>query len=329
MTARFGFEIAGTGCGAPSRVVTNHDFAQRLDTSDEWIVQRTGIRERRFAGPDENTLTMSTAAARQALEAARLDPKELQLIVHATITPAHPLPSTACELQAALGCEWIPAFDIAAACSGFVYALATAAQFMHSGMYNNVLVIGSETLTRVTNQEDRSTAVLFGDGAGAAVLRKCDSGQGILSMLLGADGYRAKAIWIPAGGSEEPASDRTVNEKLHGMRMNGREIYKFAVTQMHDVVRTTADDAGVALDDIKLVIPHQSNQRIIESARERLGIPAEKVLINIDRYGNTSAASIPIGLHESVRDGRIQRGDLVMLAAFGAGLTWASALIRF
>jgi len=329
MRAKWAVEIAGTGAHVPRQVVTNEDFTKRLDTSDEWIAQRTGIRERRIAGPGESTLTLSVAASRQALAEAGLRPDQIDLIVHATITPDHQLPSTACELQAELGCSWIPAFDIVAACSGFVYALVSAAQFIDCGMATNVLVLGSETLTRITDMEDRGTAVLFGDGGGAAILRPSkDPDRGILAARLGADGGRAKAVWVPAGGSAEPASVRTVNERLHYMKMKGREIYKFAVVQMHSLVKETAEDVGIGLDELALVIPHQSNLRIIESAAERLGLPMEKVSINIDRFGNTSAASIPLALHEARATGRIKAGDLVMLVGFGAGLTWGSALMR-
>jgi 3-oxoacyl-[acyl-carrier-protein] synthase-3 len=329
MKTKWAVAIAGTGAHVPEQVVKNEDFTKRLDTSDEWIVQRTGIRERRIAGPGESTLTFSVGASRQALAEAGLHPEQIDLIVHATITPAHQLPSTACELQAELGCGWIPAFDIGAACSGFVYALVSAAQFIDCGMATNVLVLGSETLTRITDMEDRGTAVLFGDGAGAAILQpSTDPNRGILAARLGADGGRAKAVWVPAGGSAEPASTRTVNERLHYMKMKGREIYKFAVTQMYSLVRDTAEEAGVGLDELALVIPHQSNLRIIESAADRLGLPMEKVSINIDRLGNTSAASIPLALHEARETGRIRSGDLVMLVGFGAGLTWGSALMR-
>jgi len=329
MKARWAVEIAGTGAHLPTHVVTNEHFTKTLDTSDEWIVQRTGIRERRIVGPGESTLTLSAGASRQALAEAGLRPDQLDLIVHATATPDHPLPATACELQAELGCGWIPAFDIQAACSGFVYALVNAAQFIASGMASNVLTLGSETLTSITDMEDRGTAILFGDGAGAAILRPSeDPSKGILAAKLGADGARAKAVWVPAGGSAEPASTKTVNERLHYMKMKGRAIYKFAVTTMHSLVKETAEEAGVGLDELALVIPHQSNLRIIESAVERLGLPMEKVSINIDRYGNTSAASIPLALHEARETGRIKSGDLVMLVAFGAGLTWGSALMR-
>jgi len=329
MSIPLAIDIVGTGCSIPSKVITNADFEARLDTSDEWIVQRTGIRERRWVDDDRTTLGMSVEASRMALEEAGLSPTDIDLIVVGTVTPEHPLPSTACELQAALQCRWIPAFDIAAACSGFVYALIIAAQQVHLGVAKTALVVGAETLSRITDHEDRATAILFGDGAAAAVIRRAqDPQRGILATRMGADGTRAKLIYIPAGGAAEPPSIRTVNERLHYMRMQGREVYKFAVTQMQTVVEETLRDAQIPLDDLALLIPHQSNLRIIESACQKLGLPPERVFINIERYGNTSSASIPIALHEARRSGRCKRGDLIMLLAFGAGLTWASALIR-
>ena len=329
MKPRWAVEIAGIGAYTPEQVVTNEDFARRMDTSDEWIVQRTGIHQRRLLAPEENTLTMSAAASRIALEKSGLSAEEIDLIIQATITPAHTLPSTACELQAELGCRWIPAYDLAAACSGFVYGLVNAAQFVDSGMAKNVLMVASESLTRITDMEDRATAVLFGDGAGAVVVRPSeDPNKGIIAAKLGADGARAKAIWIPGGGSAEPPSAKTVNERLHYMKMDGRAIYKFAVTMMHTLCQETADEAGISVRDIALVIPHQSNLRIIESAMKRLDLPMDRVAINIDRYGNTSGASIGLALEEALRTGRVKEGDLVMMLAFGAGLTWGSVLLR-
>jgi 3-oxoacyl-[acyl-carrier-protein] synthase-3 len=329
MKLNWAVEIAGTGASVPDNVVTNADFVARLDTTDEWIVQRTGIRERRIAGPDETTLKFAAAASRQAMAEAGVTPDDIDLIVNATITPDHPLPSTACELQAELGCRWVPAFDLVAACSGFVYGLTTAAQFICNGVARTALVVGSECLTRITDMEDRGTAVLFGDAAGAAIVRPSSApGRGILAGRLGADGGRAKAIWVPGGGAAEPASARTVNERLHYMRMKGREVYKFAVTQMQELVQDTLADAGYTIADLTLLVPHQSNLRIIESACEKLELPLDRVLINIDRYGNTSAASIPLALHEARRTGRVRSGDLMMMVAFGAGLTWGSALMR-
>ncbi len=329
MNAKWAVRIAGTGLGVPSTVVTNHDLEQRLDTSDEWIVQRTGIRERRIARSDESTLAFALDASRNALENAGIEPQQLDLIVVCTITPEHTLPSTSCELQAALGCGKIPAFDLVAACSGFVYGLVTAAQYIASGLARHVLLVGAETMTRMIDMEERSTAVLFGDGAGAAVLSATDDPQqGILHAVLGADGEGGKLLWVPAGGSAEPPSERTLAERLHYVRMRGREVYRFAVTQMNNLIARTLDEAGVRPDDVALLIPHQSNLRIIESACQKNGFPRDRVLINIDRYANTSAASIPIALDEARREGRLKEGDLVLMVAFGAGLTWGSALVR-
>ncbi len=322
-------EIAGSGMSVPEQSVTNYDFAQRMDTSDEWIVQRTGIRARRMSAPGSATLRLAQEAAQRAMQAAGISPADIDVIVNATITPEHPLPSTACELQHALGCRCIPAFDLAAACSGFVYGLVCGAQFLMSGLARHVLVIGVDCMTRMADLDDRATAVLFGDGAGAVVLRRADdAGRGILAARLGADGSGAPLIWVPAGGSAEPASIRTVNEKLHHMRMRGREVYKFAITQMQEVMQQTLDDAGAAISDLAMLVPHQSNLRIIEAACAKLEFPLDKVWINIDRFGNTSAASVPMALHEARASGRLRPGSLVLLVAFGAGLTWGSVLLR-
>ncbi len=329
MKTSWAVEVAGLGAWAPPQVVTNDDLSKRLDTSDEWITQRTGIRERRIAADGETTLMMAEKAARQALQDAKLTAKDLDLIIVCTVTPEHTLPSTSCELQAALGCDWIPAFDLAAACSGFIYGLTTAAQFIQAGTAKTVLVVGAETMTRITDQEDRATAILFGDAAGAAVLRKATKPeQQILAVNIGADGDRAKMIWVPAGGSCLPTTPTGLAERLQYMRMSGREVYKFAVTQMQAILAKTLEDAGVSVDDVALFVPHQSNLRIIESACDKIGMPMERVMVNIDRYGNSSAASVPLALTEAWQTGRLKRGDLVMLLGFGAGLTWGSALLR-
>ncbi len=329
MTLRWPIEIVGTGASMPEQVVTNDDLCRRLQTSNDWIVQRTGIYERRIAGPDESTLKFAVGAGRQALERAGVAPGDVDLIICATITPEHPLPATAVQVQHALGCRSVAAFDLVAACSGFVWSLITAAQYVCSGMARNALVIGADCMTRMADMDDRATAVLFGDGAGAAVVRRATApDRGIIAARMGADGSRADLIWVPAGGSKEPASLRTVNERLHFMRMKGREVYKFAVTQFQTLLNDTLEEARLQPSDIAFLVPHQSNLRIIESAVEKLGLPPEKVIININRYGNTSAASVPIALHEVVSAGRIKPGDIVMLVAFGAGLTWGSVVLR-
>lgn len=321
--------IRGMGSALPARVVTNADFEKTLDTSDEWIRTRSGIRERRFVEPGENTLTLSTTAARAALDSAKMTPAELDMILVATCTPAYPLPATACFLQAELGCRHIPAFDLSAACSGFVYGLVSGACLMHGGGYRNILVIGGETMSSITDFEDRTTCVLLGDGAGAAIITPADNDtSGLYDQALGADGGGAKFIWVAAGGSAEPTSAKSVNERLHYMRMKGRDVYKFAVTKMQEVLASTLKRTGLSVDDLKLVIPHQSNLRIIESAAEKLGLPESKVAVNIDRYGNTSAASIPLALEEAWRTGQVGPGDWVLLAGFGGGLTWGTALLR-
>ncbi len=329
MRPRWPVEILGTGAGLGEKVVTNDDIAEVVNTNDEWIASRTGIRERRVVAEGQTTLSMALTASREALDEAGLSATDLDMIIFATLTPDHQLPCTACELQHALGARQIPAFDLNAACSGFVFSVITAAQFIGCGTADRVLVIGSESLSTITDMQDRSTCILFGDAAAAAVMGRSESGQrGIISCFWGSDGSGGKLIWIPAGGAKEPASTRTVNERLHFLRMRGREVYKFAVTRMQELIKETVADAGIAISDISMVVPHQSNLRIIELACRKLGIPQSSVVVNIDRYGNTSAASVPLALHEARRAGRIQSGDLVLLIAFGGGLTWASALMR-
>lgn len=329
MGDRIPVRIRGLGSAQPARVMTNADFEKTLDTSDEWIRTRTGVRERRIAGDGEDTLTMAVAASRQALDDAGLAPEDLDLVIVATCTPAFPIPATACFLQNELGCRHIGAFDLHAACSGFVYALVAAAHLTTSGQYRNALVVGSEKMSAVTDFDDRGTCILMGDGAGAAIIGPASNGtSGLYEHSLGADGSGARMIWVPAGGSREPASKKTIDERLHYLKMRGREVYKFAVAKMQEVITDTITRAGISFDDLALVIPHQSNLRIIESAAKKLGIGLDKVAVNIDRYGNTSSASIPMAMDEAYRAGRIRPGDWVLLAGFGAGLTWASALLR-
>jgi 3-oxoacyl-[acyl-carrier-protein] synthase-3 len=309
--------------------MSNADFEAYLDTSDAWIVERTGIRERRRIVEGQTSMTLSAEASRRAMEDAGIGPDDLDLIVVATITPDRPLPSTACLLQTELGAKDIPAFDLAAACSGFVYGLVTAGNMLQSGAYKRALVVGVDCLTTITDYQDRRSCVLFGDAAGAAILEFDEgSDQRILHSTIGADGRYAPHMGIPAGGSALPASRQTVDERLHYMKMAGREVYKFAVLKLRELIQEAVDVAGVTLDDLAMIIPHQSNLRIIESAREKLGIPSERMYVNIDRYGNTSSGSIPNCLDEARRAGLIRRSDLVLLVAIGAGFTWASALLR-
>ena len=330
MKARFPIRLLGTGSYAPETVRTNKHFTEYLDTSEEWILTRTGIRERRVAAPDETTSTMGVHAARRALEDAHLSIDDIDIIICATATGDHPFPATAAFIQGGLGgSRDIPAFDLGAACAGFLHATNVVAPMLTSGLYKTALIVGAETLTRFTDPEDRATAILLGDAAGAAVIgRSDDPTTGILYCELGCDGTRAEHIIVPAGGSRLPSSETTVAERLHFMRMRGREVFKFAVNKLQELTDRALEKTGLAPDDLKLIVQHQSNLRIIESARERLGLPKEKVVVNIDRYGNTSAASLIMGLDESRRAGLLEEGDIILLLALGGGLCWASMLVR-
>ena len=321
--------VVGWGKYVPRRVLTNDDLSRMVETSDEWIRTRTGIRERRLADEGETTATMAVEAARQALEVARISPAQLDLIIVATVTPDHLFPATACLVQDALGATHAAAFDLSAGCSGFIYALSVAAHLLEAGAFQTALVIGAETLSRITDWSDRATCVLFGDGAGAVVLQAGENEGGVLATVLGADGSGGDLLMLPAGGSRWPASHRTVAEGLHYLRMQGREVFRFAVRKMPATTRKVLERAGLTLDDVGLLIPHQANQRIIDAAARALGIPEDAVYVNLDRYGNTSAASIPIALCEAAEEGRIQPGDLVVCVGFGAGLTWGAAAIRW
>ncbi|MDB6114653.1 MAG: fabH 1 [Lacunisphaera sp.] len=323
--------IAGVGSYAPPRIVTNEELSKTVDTSDEWIRTRSGIRERRIAGPDEACSDLAVHAARSALADAKVTAADIDLLIIATASPDAPLPSTACYVQHKLG---IPAhatcFDIAAACSGFLYALEIAYGQLLTNRYKRALIIGSEKLSSVTDWTDRTTCVLFGDAAGAAVLHKVDQpGIGILGSDLGADGEFADNLYISAGGSKRPADAQSVAERAHCIRMNGREVFKSAVRVMETVAREMMEQHNLKPDQINLVIPHQANIRIIEALAANLKIPMERVYVNLDRYGNTSSASIPLALDEARRSGRIKPGDLTLLVAFGAGLTYGSTLIRW
>ncbi len=329
--ARFKAYIAGSGSFVPEKRLTNADLEKLVDTNDQWIVQRTGIRERRIAGAGESTATLALEASRRALENAKVNADELDLIIVGTLTPELITPSTACLLQQKLGIKrHIGALDIGAACSGFVYALVTAAQFIETGAYKHILVVGAETLTRIIDYTDRGTCILFGDGAGAVVLSAtADTSRGIHAFELGADGMDSEMLYVPAGGSRLPTSAATVQNRQHFLRMNGREIYKFAVHQMTSSLQKAMEACHLTAADIKLVVPHQVNQRIIDSATEKMGFPKDKVFVNIDRYGNTSSASVPLALDEALRAGAAGPGDWIVMVAFGAGLTWASVTMKF
>lgn len=321
--------IVGVGVGIPETVLTNHDLEQRIDTSDEWIVTRTGIRERRIAPAHVATSDLAAQAAEQALRNAGKSAQDVDLIVVATATPDMPWPSTACLVQAKIGASRAAAFDLNAVCSGFVYALWIAAQAVETGAYRCVLVIGADILSRQVNWEDRSTCVLFGDGAGAVVLAPVQEPYGVLSGVLGADGTGAPLLNVPAGGTREPLSPDVIARKRHTIQMRGREVFKFAVTIMGEVAVQALEKAGIPPEEVSLFIPHQANIRIIHAAAERLNLPMERVFVNVDRYGNTSAASIPIAIYEAWAQGRLKKGDLAVVVGFGAGLTWGACVIRW
>lgn len=320
--------VRGTGSYVPSRVVPNEEFTETLDTSDEWIRTRTGIRERRFAGVADTSATLGTEAARRALDAAAVEPDQLDLIVCATITPDLMCPSAACLIQAALGCRQIPAFDVSAACSGFVYALAVGEQFVRTGAAKTVLVLGAEVLSRAIDFSDRNNCILFGDAAGAVVLGPAaNAGVGIHKVRLFADGARQELIQVPSMVTPNPPPGPGTLPQLRHLRMHGREVFKFAVYQLIELIEQAQRDCVELGKELKLLVPHQANMRIIDAATEALGLPPERVVLNLDKYGNTSAASVPLALDEAVRVGRAKPGDTVLLVAFGGGLTWSSALL--
>jgi len=310
-------------------VLTNDDLSRMVDTSDEWIRTRTGIRERHIAKDGETTASMAVQAARQALEVARLNPTQLDLIIVATLTPDYLFPATACLVQDILGATHAAAFDLLAGCSGFIYGLNIAAHLLSSGAYQTALVIGAETLSRITDWSDRATCVVFGDGAGAVILQTGENEGGVLATTLGSDGSGGDVLRVPAGGSFAPASHQTVEAGLHFIQMKGREVFRFAVNKIPAATCEVLEKAGLTLDDLDLLIPHQANQRIIEAAARFLALPPEAVYSNLEWYGNTSTASIPIALSEAVEEGRIQTGDLVVCVGFGAGLAWGAAAIRW
>lgn len=334
--------ITGTGSYTPARVLSNDDFARMVDTSDEWIRERTGMRERRIAADDEATSDLAIEAAHRALASARLDPTDVELILVATATPDTFFPSTACRVQKALGCVRAAGFDIAAACAGFVNALMTAESILAAGLYRNALVIGAEKLSTITDYEDRNTCVLFGDGAGAVVLGNDIDRTGsmhgprnqplpgqILDHVIRIDGDGLEMIQQPAGGSLRPASAETVAAKQHVIRLEGRRVFRFAVQVICDAVTEILARNGFTIDDLDLLVPHQANLRIIEAANAKLGIDPARVAVNIEKYGNTSSASVPIAFDEMVRSGRVKPGQLVCMVAFGSGLSWGASLVRW
>ena len=321
--------ITGLGSYVPERVLTNFDLEKMVDTSDEWIVTRTGIRERRIAADDQAASDLAMPAALEAMAQAGVTADDLDLIVVATVSPDSPFPATASLMQDRLGAGRAAAFDLEAGCSGFIYALSMGSQPIAAGNMRTVLVIGTEALSKITDWTDRATCVLLGDGAGAAVLQPVPESHGVLSFCLGSDGSGASLLHLPAGGSRLPASERTVRERLHYIQMAGNEVFKFAVRILEEAALKAVAQAGLTIDQVKLIIPHQANARIMDAAAKRLNLPPESFYCNIDRYGNTSAASIPLALHEAVKEGRVQPGDLVLLVAFGAGLTWGAVLLRW
>lgn len=322
--------ILGTGSYLPQQVVTNDQMAQRVDTSDEWIRSRTGICERHFAAEGETTSDMAAAAANKAIQAAGIDREEIDLVVVATMTPDMPFPSTACLVQHKVGLRKVTAFDVQAACSGFVYALNIASSMLHSGNYKKALVIGAEKTSPILDFQDRTTCVLFGDGASAAVLGTSpEPGVGILGSLGGSDGSNPSLLYQPAGGSAIPASHDSIGARQHFLKMNGKEIFRLAVRVMEQVSVEILERHGFTTEDVDLIIPHQANMRIIESLARRMKVPMDRFYNNLDRFGNTSAASVGIALDEAVRSGRLKSGDLLLLVAFGAGLTWGSSLVKW
>jgi 3-oxoacyl-[acyl-carrier-protein] synthase-3 len=328
--AQFRSRIAGTGSYAPDRVVTNAEMEKLVETSDEWIVERTGIKQRRYAAEGENTSDMALHASRRALQAAGIEPAELDMIIVGTISGDTRLPACAAYLQKKLGCAPVPAFDVSAACAGFVYAMSVADQFVRTGACKNVLVVGVELLSRLTNFTDRNTCVLFGDGAGAVIVQQTDASStaGILSTKLFTDSELTESLLIPAGGTREPITAESIEQHRDKIFMQGQDIFKIAVRKLYGASQEALDAAGMSSSDIDWVVPHQANLRIIAQVAQRLHVPLDRFILNIENYGNTSSASIPLALDEAVRDGRIKPGQTVLMCALGAGISWASALIR-
>jgi 3-oxoacyl-[acyl-carrier-protein] synthase-3 len=327
-TANGHVSITGIGCHVPEHVLTNDELAKMVETSNEWIVERTGIKERRVAAADEALSDISLPAAKAALEQAGVDPASIDLIIVATVTPDMAFPSTGAILADQLGAKSAAAYDLSAGCTGFVYAIAQAHGMVAAGLANRALVVGGDLLSKIVDWQDRSTCVLFGDGAGAVVMERVSEG-GFLGFELGADGSGGPQLYIPGGGSRAPASAETVAEGEHYVKMNGREVFKFAARVLVESAEKVLDSCGVPVEDVDVYVPHQANVRIIDHARKKLGIPAERTVVNVDRYGNTSSGSIPLALADAEADGRLRPGELVLMTGMGAGLTWGSALIEW
>jgi 3-oxoacyl-[acyl-carrier-protein] synthase III len=327
-TVNGAISITGLGCHVPERVVTNDDLSELMDTSDEWIRERTGIRERRIASTEEALSDLCLPAARQALEEAGLEGSQIDLIIVATVTPDMAFPSTGAILADLLGADDAAAYDLSAGCTGFMYAVAQGYGMLAGGLAEKVLIVGGDVLSKIMDWSDRSTAVLFGDGAGAVVLERVADG-GFLGFELGADGSGGPQLYLPGGGSRAPASETSVAERLHFVRMNGREVFKFATRVLVSSAEAVLSECGRTVDDVDVYVPHQANVRIIEHARQKLGIPQEKVVVDVDRYGNTSSGSIPLALADAKADGRLREGKLVLMTGMGAGLTWGSGLIEW
>ena len=321
--------IISTGAYLPERILTNEHLEKMVDTSNEWILSRTGIRERRIADKDEFTSDMGARAAEQAIQSAGIDPKSIDLIIVATCTPDTVFPSTACHIQHKIGAPRAAAFDLQAACSGFLYALVTADQFISGGVYRTILVIGTEKLSSIVNWQDRNTCVLFGDGAGAVILQHRPGARGLLAYDLGADGAQAEILSIPAGGCRLPTTPETLDQQLQCIQMSGKEVFKCAVTAMNRSAEACLDKAGLKPEQLRWIIPHQANFRIVDAVAQRLNVALEHFIINLDRYGNTSSACMPICLHETAMEGKLDRGDLLLMVAFGGGLTWASVILEW
>lgn len=324
-----GVGIIGTGSYVPEKVITNFDLEKIVETSDEWIRARTGIKERRILDTDKGSSFMAIEAAKKALENAKINPEDIDMIIVATVTPDMMFPSTACLVQESLKCKNAAAFDLEAACSGFLYGLSVAYSFVSSGIYKNILLVGADALSRITDWTDRNTCVLFGDGAGAAIISEVPEGKGVLGLDLGADGEGKNLLKLVAGGSLMPATEKTVKNRLHYIYMEGNEVFKFAVRKMEEISLKIIEKSKLKLEDIDYLVPHQANMRIIESARKKLKLAENKVYVNLEDYGNMSSASIPVALDEAVRKNKIKDNDVILLIGFGGGLTWGAMVMRW